>query len=347
MAYSQVALSSAPAHSTDTSNPDYYVSQDGTGYDSAHTGSYESLIVDTGAGDITHITSESVGTVALTEYQYVTWVDDPSISGTQDYKRVTIVVTYSAADSPGRSHQIQLSAFLTPGSVTVAGATQGATQGTSSPTASATPSATASGSCSGDVSGPTGSFTILSGTGAVTGYTASTTATISLAPSDACTPIQARLSNDGSSYSQWFIYDSSNPAVTWTLTIGDGTKSVWAQFKDGVGNTSTAGPNTIILDQTLPTSPGTLTSTVSCSGSNRTVNLSWGVSTDANLLGYRIYKSVNGAGYTLLKTTSTTSTSDTDSKSLTSLSYYVAAYDKAGNEGPKTNVISLTKNKCS
>ena len=84
-----------------------------------------------------------------------------------------------------------------------------------------------------------------------------------------------------------------------------------------------------------------------CSGSNRTVTLSWGTSTDTNFLGYRTYKSVNGGAWTALTTTSTQTTSDTDKKSLDSVSYRVVGYDKAGNESSASNAISLSKNQCS
>jgi len=77
------------------------------------------------------------------------------------------------------------------------------------------------------------------------------------------------------------------------------------------------------------------------------VYLSWGVSTDTNFLGYRLYKSTNGGAFTAITTTSTSTTNDTDKKSLDSLSYKVVGYDKAGNESPFSNAISLSKNKCS
>ena len=45
--YDTMALSSQPAHSTDTTNPDYYVSTNGVNYDVTGTGQNEALIVDT------------------------------------------------------------------------------------------------------------------------------------------------------------------------------------------------------------------------------------------------------------------------------------------------------------
>jgi hypothetical protein len=156
-----------------------------------------------------------------------------------------------------------------------------------------------------------------------------------------------KFSNDNSVYGSDVVYDSTNPSVTWTVPSGDGTKSIWAKFRDARNNQATFGPHSIVLDQTRPTVPGVLADTVSCSGANRTVSLAWGNSSDTNFLGYRVYKSTNGGAWTAITTTSTLSTSDTDKKSLDSVSYEVVGYDKAGNESLPTNAISLSKNKCS
>jgi prepilin-type N-terminal cleavage/methylation domain-containing protein len=349
--YDQVALSSAPAHSTDTANPDYYVSANGVTYDHKRNGTgVEPLDVDTSSGQVLHVENVTVGSTVMTLYQYVTWVDDPGITGAEDYKRVVVLVTFSSTDNPGRTHTVEASTLLTSGSVTVGGTASSASQGSSpSPTATPTPtpSPSATGPCTGDTTGPTGTFTILSGNGSQTGFTASTAVSISLAPVDSCAPISVGFSNDNVTFGSTVTYDAANPTTTWTVASGDGTKSVWTKFTDGVANASTVGPQSITLDQTKPTVPGTLGRTVSCSGSNRTVTLSWGVSTDANFVGYRIYKNTNNTGYVALKTTASLTTQDTDSKTLNSLNYKIVGYDKAGNEGTATNVISLAKNSCS
>lgn len=345
--YASVALSTQPAHLADATNPDFYVDDGGLGYDYDHDGTFEDLIVDTAGGQVTHVGQVVVEPTSLTVYQYVTWVDDPSITGTHDYKRVTAVAVYPAS-TPGRANSVQVSALLTEGSIAIGGVTLGATQGSAAPTASPTPSpSSTAGVCNGEGVAPSGSLTILSGTGAQIGYTASTTATLSLSASDPCTPIEYQLSNDNITYAGWTTYDAGAPTASWSLTAGDGSKSVWVHYRDGAGNQSTVGPASIILDQTNPPVPGTLTRTVNCSGNDRTVNLSWGVSTDTNHLGYRVYKSVNGGAYALLASTATSSQSDTDAKTLTSLSYKAVAYDKAGNEGNATDVITLAKNQCS
>ena len=345
--YLAVALNEAPTHSSNAANPDYYVSSDNTQFNPG-TGTFEDLDLDTSSGQVVHVESPvAVGPIVYSVYQYVTWVDDP-VGGatTHDYKRITVVAFYNTPVNTGRPRNVTVSALFTPSGIVISGSNAGATVG-SSATPTPTPTPTPSGSCSGDTSPPTGDFSILSGAGAVSGYTASTSITLKPAPVDACAPITEQFSNDSSTWGSQVTYDSANPSVTWSVPSGDGTKSIWAKFADGLSHAATFGPHSIILDQTRPTQPGTLTRTVSCSSSYRTVNLTWGVSTDTNFLGYRLYKSTNGGAWTAITTTSTSTTSDTDKKSLDSVSYRVVGYDKAGNESTPSNAISLSKNKCS
>jgi hypothetical protein len=289
-----------------------------------------------------------VGETSLAVNQYVTWVDDPGLSGTQDYKRLTVVVQYNQPAVQGVSRLVRVSSFFTEGGVTVGGSGVSAAPGTTStPTASPSPSPTVA-PCTNDTTAPAGSFTIDTGTAAEVGYSASLSVTLRfLSISDTCTPIVLRFSNDGTTYGSDVVYDAVNPSVSWSVASGDGSKQVRAKVRDGIGNEATLSPMSITLDTIKPTVPGTLSRTVSCSGSNRTVNLSWGSSTDTNFRGYRVYKSINGGGYVDLATVSGTTKSDTDKKSYDSVRYYAVGYDKAGNESNATNVVSLAKNKCS
>jgi len=59
-----------------------------------------------------------------------------------------------------------------------------------------------------------------------------------------------RLSNDGVTFSAFQFYAATLP---WTLTPGDGTKTVYAQFRDADGNLSPVVSDTIVLDTTAPT----------------------------------------------------------------------------------------------
>jgi len=348
LAYEDVELSSQPTHSSDPSNADFYVSNDNSSYDVTGNGAYEPLVVDTDNGQVLHLEDPvSVGSTQMAVYQFVTWVDDPNISGTQNYKRITIVVVFKHPSIGGVAQYVRASSFVTTGDVVVTGNGADPNVGvSSSPTASASPTASPTGGCSGDTTAPSGDFTIVSGTGSDTGYTASTSVALTVAVSDPCAPVTAAFSNDGTTFATGILLVTNPQTVAWTMPAGDGSKSIWGRFSDGLGNTKITGPYVIVLDTQKPTVPGTLTFTKACSGTNRTVNLSWGSSTDTNFRGYRIYRSINSSSWIAIGTSSTTTTSDTQPKTYDSIAYKVVGYDRAGNESSATNIISLTKNKC-
>jgi parallel beta-helix repeat protein len=108
-----------------------------------------------------------------------------------------------------------------------------------------------------DTTPPTGSVTIAQGAT----YTNSTSATLTLSADDATSGIsQMRFSNDNTTWTPWEPYSTSK---TWTLTTGDGTKTVYAQYMDNAGLTSPIYPDTILLDTIKP---------VANAGQDQTVN---------------------------------------------------------------------------
>ncbi len=336
--YPQLALASMPVESGDSENPDYFVS--GTSYDVTGESDFEPMIVETSPpGPVAHIESPvTVGGTTLDVYQYVTWVDDPDISGTENLRRVTIVVLYHNVAVKGTSHILRESMVFTPGSVTL-GSSASTTTTTTSPSSSTTTTTVPPGGC--------GSFGVSGGGGNEVGFTATTTVTVTMSLS-ACGPtIYANFSNDGTTWGPDLLYDSSNPSTAWTILGGDGTKAISGRARDGISGTPwVLAERTIILDTTAPTTPGALTRTVTCSSSNRTADLSWSSSTDSHLSGYRVYRSTDGASWQIIASTTGTSASNTHSKTLTTVRFYVKAYDKAGNESDATNTISLSKNQC-
>jgi prepilin-type N-terminal cleavage/methylation domain-containing protein len=339
--YDAVALSAALVHDPNPDKPDYYVSADGSRYDVSGAGAFEDLVVDAATGQVLHLEDPvQVGATTMEVWQYVTWFDRP-----KGIKRLTVVVVYKPLAAPGRPRTVRASSFFTRGTVTLGGT--GATPApasTASPTP--TPSPTPTGPCAGDTAAPTGSFDIVSHTGQ-TGYTASTTVSLRMSFTDPCAPIRARFSNDNVTFGPDVTYDATNPTVAWTLTAGDGTKTVYGTVRDGVGNQRTLDSRTVVLDTQKPSVPGTLVRTVSCSGSDRTVRLDWGTSTDPHFVGYRVYVSTNSGPWTVLVTTSSLTYTTTHKKSLDSVRYYVVGYDRAGNESDATNTVSLAKNQCS
>lgn len=86
-------------------------------------------------------------------------------------------------------------------------------------------------------------------------YTTSTSAALTLSAQDntgGSGVSQMQFSNDGATYSTPEAYAT---ARTWTLTTGDGSKTVYVKFKDNAGNWSVAYSDTIILDITPPPAP--------------------------------------------------------------------------------------------
>ncbi|MCZ7526128.1 MAG: prepilin-type N-terminal cleavage/methylation domain-containing protein [Acidimicrobiia bacterium] len=351
--YESLELDVAPVHDDDPEHPSHLVSADGSGYDPSGTGVYEPLIVSAGGDGVPHIEDPvQVGETVMEIYQYITWVDDPGIPGTEDLRRVAVVVKFKAPAVDGTTHTLGVSSLFTPGTVTLGGETDSSTTTTSGSTTTTVPSTTTTAptTCAGDTSAPTGGFTISSGTGVGdVGYTASPNATLHLTFGDDCAPLSAvaRFSNDGTTFGDDVVYDALNPTVSWTLSSGDGTKTVYGRVRDGSGNEADLTPQQIVLDTVAPTTPGTLARTVSCAGSNRTVTLYWGLSTDTNFRGYRLYRSTNNEAFEAVGTFTGTTTSETHAKKLDSVRYHVVGYDKAGNESDATNEIVLSKNQCS
>src|SRR4051812_65163 len=148
--YASMALSSTPAHSTDTTNPDYYVTTPSgvPTYDVTGTGQNEVLIVDSPDGPIDHFDTQTVGTTAVDIYQYVTWVDDPAIAGTQNLKRLTVVVQYHTVPTIGQARILRESVVLTPGNVILpSSATTTTSSSTTTTSSSSTTTTTTASTC--------------------------------------------------------------------------------------------------------------------------------------------------------------------------------------------------------
>jgi hypothetical protein len=81
-------------------------------------------------------------------------------------------------------------------------------------------------------------------------YTNIPTVTLTITAADASSVVDMRFSHDGITWGDWEAYASSH---VWTLSPGDGPKTVYVQFRDIVGNVSDPLADTIILDVTSPT----------------------------------------------------------------------------------------------
>jgi len=86
-------------------------------------------------------------------------------------------------------------------------------------------------------------------------YTTTTTVTLTLSATDVTSGIaEMRFSNDNTTYTEWQTYTTSK---SWTLQEGDGTKTVYVQFKDQAGLIST-NSDTIVLDTAPPSGSVTI-----------------------------------------------------------------------------------------
>jgi hypothetical protein len=91
-----------------------------------------------------------------------------------------------------------------------------------------------------DTTPPTGAIKINDGT-----PTTTVTVTLTLTATDETSGVvQMRFSHDGIEWSDWESYSTSK---AWTLTKGDGTKTVYAQFKDNAGLISQSCEYTIFF----------------------------------------------------------------------------------------------------
>jgi prepilin-type N-terminal cleavage/methylation domain-containing protein len=337
----------ALAYSSDPEHPNNMLSSDATAYDVTGDGDFETLIFDDTIGFQYIDDPITVGSTVMEIYQYATWVDDPAIAGTQDYKRLTVVIRYKAPAANGVNKIVRMSSIFTEGTVTIAAPTTTTTTAGSTTTTASTTTTTVAASCPGDTAAPSGQFTIGATGDSEVGFTAATNVTLNLDFTDPCSPIVANFSNDDVTYGADVVYDPLNQNISWSIPSGDGTKTVYGRVRDGVGNLVGLSSQQVVLDTTDPTVPGSLLRSLSCSGSTRSVTLSWSASTDTNLRGYRVYRSTDNATWSVLTTTTGTSASDSHSKTLDSVRYKVTAYDKAGNESAETGIVTLSKNQCS
>jgi hypothetical protein len=352
--YDDVAVSNSPAptFSADTLSPDNKLSPDGLSYNVGN-GTFEPLILRTG-GVVTHVDPTYTPPGTTTEfsvYQYVTWVDDPNVTGTTDYKRVTVAVVWNFPVNGGPKHTVTQSTYMSEGEVLTSTPTptpSASPSGGPSPTSTPSPTPTpVTASCPGDTTEPTGgTMSVLSGSGAEVGYTNSNIVSIELGATDLCAPLTAELSNDGTTFTTSTTLTSGvTSSPTWTVPTGDGVKTIFARFRDGTGNTSGIISGAITLDQTVPTSFTGLAPS-NCDADIRSATFNWSPTNEgsSNFLTYRLFRQIDTNTATVEAVTATRSVSNMFDKNKKPVKFWVKAYDKAGNASGSSNVITFTAN---
>jgi subtilisin family serine protease len=173
---------------------------------------------------------------------------------------------------------------------------------------------------------PVGSVSIAGGAD----WTRGTSVTLTLAATDASGVTQACVSNT-STCSAWFAMTGTK---SWSLSGGNGTRTVYAFYKDAWDNVSAAVTDDIGLDGTAPTN-----GTVSATPSSGQVALSWSGFADATsgVASYVVVQSATGvapsscSGVAAWSGTSTTATM-TGLTNGTTYGWRVCARDAAGNQ---------------
>ena len=351
--YDSLGLAAALTKSPDPDHPDSAVSTSGTAYTVPSTGTTEPLTILSGGSTAHGPIAASRNGFQFSMYRYVTWLDDPANPlAIEDYKRVTIVVMWAADAGSTKPNIFAMSSLFSPGSV--GWVTPASTTSTSSttlpvPTTSTTLSTAPPPNCvHTDTAAPFGTIAILAGTGAGTGYTSQNSVALQLSATDDCSAtanLTMLLSNDGVTFSEFAF----SPSYTWALGPGNGNHTVFVKYKDQIGNLSGIGSATIRVDSTKPTTPPSFAA-IRPNGANKETTLTWAAATDNDtLVGYRIYKQVGTAAFTLRATVSAPCSpspcqvvdNDTPSSNNPKYTFYVVSYDAAGNESNATASITV------
>lgn len=156
---------------------------------------------------------------------------------------------------------------------------------------------------------------------------------------------------DDTALSMWLSNDvefstgSYEPYVAskaWTLSSSDGNKTVYAKFKDALGNTTTAN-FPVLLDTTAPSAPLHLGvyDTSDRDLARYSLTLIWDeIPTIPDFQTYRIERSSNGGEYSTLVTTQNNSFADLSLDNNVTYSYRVLAIDTHTNASGASNVVS-------
>jgi hypothetical protein len=188
---------------------------------------------------------------------------------------------------------------------------------------------------------PSGTISINSGAT----YTKSNTVNLNLSASNptAGDPVlEMRFSNDGSTFGAWVPYASS---TSYTLPAGDGTKTVFAEFRNGAGAVSTASSHSIVLDTTKPAitkAPVPSFKTGHLSSAGAPIAITWaGADATSGIQLFDLQESVDGGAYAAVASP-TAATVTLHLKPGHSYRFKVRATDKAGNVSGYTTGSKFT-----
>ena len=182
-----------------------------------------------------------------------------------------------------------------------------------------------------DKAKPTGTVSINSGAT----YTKSTAVTLNLSASDTGGSglSKMRFKNDSGTWSGWYPYSSSK---SWTLASTNGTRRVYAQFKDTAGNISNAVSDTIFLDTRKPTASMKVPYLSTDQTKNTKFRITWkgsDKSPASKIASYDVQKKVHGRGWKRFKTNTTKKAAYFKGRPGKNYYFRVRSKDRAGNVG--------------
>lgn len=341
--YGALGLPTASTFESGVNNPDASVGNGGTTYTSG--AGNESLVFVAAISGVAHHEHDQLNGVDYAMYRYVTWVTQNGTS--QAFKRVTVVVQWAGKTTTGQPNRVTMGTLIGAEGLGWTGSTTTtfAPAPTTTTTAAATTTTTTSTECTSSTTTPSVTMTILAGTGSNQGYTSSSNVTLSMSTASPCRATEMQFSNDDVTYSTYGPFSTSK---VWTLAAGNGNRTLYGRFRSSNGKT-TKLTATVRVDGTVPTTPGSFT--LSKLTSPKQAKLTWTAATDNDtLVGYFIFRKQDNAatfqnmspGVSAPCSTSPCQFIDGDVNSNKSYSYYVVAYDAAGNQSAQTATLQVT-----
>jgi hypothetical protein len=181
-----------------------------------------------------------------------------------------------------------------------------------------------------DTAAPSGTISINSG--ATYANNANVTLNLSATNPTAGDPVSdMRFSNDGVNYGSWVPF---NATASYTLPAGDGSKTVFVEFRNGAGAVSAAASHSIILDTTPPviaSAPAPSFEQTQLGTTAVPILISWaGTDATSGINHYDLQESIDGGAYSPVASQPGTSIT----KNLNpghSYQFEVRATDNAGN----------------
>jgi hypothetical protein len=194
-----------------------------------------------------------------------------------------------------------------------------------------------------NTNGGTGGFTLFRDTAAPSGTisvnsdaasTSSTQVTLNLSATNptAGDPVSdMRFSSDGTTWGDWVPFA---PSASFTLPSGDGSKTVFAEYRNGAGAVSAAASHSIVLDTTPPVitkAPAPSFKKGHLGNTSVPVSITWaGTDSASGISHYDLEESVDGGAFSLVASPAT-ATATVNLNPGHSYQFEVRATDKAGN----------------